>query len=208
MKFLVERTDDILKAFTEHLQIVLITLIFSVVFASILTLIALYSPKFRIIIKSVLAMLFSVPSLAFFGLMIPYTGLGRLSAIIVLVIYQQYILVNNFLDGLLNIDASIIEAAKGMGLSQFQILTKVQLPLAKSSLFTGMRLSLLSTIGIGVIAASINAGGLGKIIFEGLNTRNNDKIIVGSILAGLLAISVNTLLKLLEKKVAQTNERT
>lgn len=204
MKFLNTRFDDILKAFSEHIQIVLLTLFFSIILASLLTLIALYSPKFRLIIKSVLAMLFSVPSLAFFGLMIPYTGLGRLSAIIVLVIYQQYILVNNFLDGILNIDSSIIEAAQGMGLSKFQILTKVQLPLAKTSLFTGMRLSLLSTIGIGVIAASINAGGLGKIIFEGLNTRNNDKIIVGSILAGVLAISVNAVLKFLEKKVSQT----
>lgn len=204
MKFLNTRFDDILKAFSEHIQIVLLTLFFSIILASLLTLIALYSPKFRLIIKSVLAMLFSVPSLAFFGLMIPYTGLGRLSAIIVLVIYQQYILVNNFLDGILNIDSSIIEAAQGMGLSKFQILTKVQLPLAKTSLFTGMRLSLLFTIGIGVIAASINAGGLGKIIFEGLNTRNNDKIIVGSILAGVLAISVNAVLKFLEKKVSQT----
>lgn len=200
MSFLVNRFDDVLKALLEHLQIVLITLFFSLALASILTLLAMLSPKIRVVLKSVFAMLFSVPSLAFFGLMIPWTGLGRTSAIIVLVIYQQYILLNNFLDGLMNIDASILEAAKGMGLSRFQMLMKVQLPLAKSSLFTGIRLSILSTIGIGVIAASINAGGLGKIIFEGLNTRNNDKILLGSILAGLLAIGVNGLLKLIEKR--------
>lgn len=200
MSFLVNRFDDVLKALLEHLQIVLITLFFSLALASILTLLAMLSPKIRVVLKSVFAMLFSVPSLAFFGLMIPWTGLGRTSAIIVLVIYQQYILLNNFLDGLMNIDASILEAAKGMGLSRFQMLMKVQLPLAKSSLFTGIRLSILSTIGIGVIAASINAGGLGKIIFEGLNTRNNDKILVGSVLAGLLAIGVNGLLKFIEKR--------
>lgn len=200
MSFLVNRFDDVLKALLEHLQIVLITLSFSLALASILTLLAMLSPKIRVVLKSVFAMLFSVPSLAFFGLMIPWTGLGRTSAIIVLVIYQQYILLNNFLDGLMNIDASILEAAKGMGLSRFQMLMKVQLPLAKSSLFTGIRLSILSTIGIGVIAASINAGGLGKIIFEGLNTRNNDKILVGSVLAGLLAIGVNGLLKFIEKR--------
>lgn len=200
MSFLVNRFDDVLKALLEHLQIVLTTLFFSLALASILTLLAMLSPKIRVVLKSVFAMLFSVPSLAFFGLMIPWTGLGRTSAIIVLVIYQQYILLNNFLDGLMNIDASILEAAKGMGLSRFQMLIKVQLPLAKSSLFTGISLSILSTIGIGVIAASINAGGLGKIIFEGLNTRNNDKILVGSILAGLLAIGVNGLLKLIEKR--------
>lgn len=148
MSFLVNRFDDVLKALLEHLQIVLITLFFSLALASILTLLAMLSPKIRVVLKSVFAMLFSVPSLAFFGLMIPWTGLGRTSAIIVLVIYQQYILLNNFLDGLMNIDASILEAAKGMGLSRFQMLIKVQLPLAKSSLFTGIRLSILSTIGI------------------------------------------------------------
>ena len=200
MNYLINRFDDIASALAQHTQIVLITLFFSIILASMLTYFSIKNRTVQLLLKAFLAMLFSIPSLAFFGLMIPFTGLGRTSAIIVLVIYQQYILLNNFLDGLMNIEPSIIEAAQGMGMSNHQILFKIQLPLAKDSIFTGIRLSILSTIGITVIAASINAGGLGRIIFEGLNTRNNDKIIVGSILAGLLAILVNAILKLIEKR--------
>ena len=200
MNYLINRFDDIVSALAQHTQIVLITLFFSLILASMLTYFSIKNRTVQLLLKAFLAMLFSIPSLAFFGLMIPFTGLGRTSAIIVLVIYQQYILLNNFLDGLMNIEPSIIEAAQGMGMSNHQILFKIQLPLAKDSIFTGIRLSILSTIGITVIAASINAGGLGRIIFEGLNTRNNDKIIVGSILAGLLAILVNAILKLIEKR--------
>lgn len=200
MNYLINRFDDIVSALAQHTQIVLITLFFSLILASMLTYFSIKNRTVQLLLKAFLAMLFSIPSLAFFGLMIPFTGLGRTSAIIVLVIYQQYILLNNFLDGLMNIEPSIIEAAHGMGMSNHQILFKIQLPLAKDSIFTGIRLSILSTIGITVIAASINAGGLGRIIFEGLNTRNNDKIIVGSILAGLLAILVNAILKLIEKR--------
>ncbi|HHX53019.1 MAG TPA: ABC transporter permease [Erysipelothrix sp.] len=200
MNYLINRFDDIVSALAQHTQIVLITLFFSIILASMLTYFSIKNRTVQLLLKAFLAMLFSIPSLAFFGLMIPFTGLGRTSAIIVLVIYQQYILLNNFLDGLMNIEPSIIEAAQGMGMSNHQILFKIQLPLAKDSIFTGIRLSILSTIGITVIAASINAGGLGRIIFEGLNTRNNDKIIVGSILAGLLAILVNAILKLIEKR--------
>ena len=200
MNYLINRFDDIVSALAQHTQIVIITLFFSLILASMLTYFSIKNRTVQLLLKAFLAMLFSIPSLAFFGLMIPFTGLGRTSAIIVLVIYQQYILLNNFLDGLMNIEPSIIEAAQGMGMSNHQILFKIQLPLAKDSIFTGIRLSILSTIGITVIAASINAGGLGRIIFEGLNTRNNDKIIVGSILAGLLAILVNAILKLIEKR--------
>lgn len=201
MSYLVNRFDDILNALIQHTQIVLITLFISILIVSVLTYISLRFKGIQYFLKAILAMLFSVPSLAFFGLMIPYTGLGRTSAIIVLVIYQQYILFNNFLDGLINIDPAILEAAKGMGMSFNQILFKVQLPLAKPSIFTGIRLSILSTIGIAVIAASINAGGLGRIVFEGLNSRNNDKIIVGSLLAGLLAITTNWVLRRIEKRL-------
>lgn len=201
MSYLINRSNDVFSALLGHVQIVLITLVVSLIIASLLTYLSLRFKIIEKILKPILAMLFSVPSLAFFGLMIPFTGLGKTSAIIVLVIYQQYILLNNFLDGLNNIEPSIIEAAKGIGLNFNQRLFKVQIPLAKYSIFTGIRLSILSTIGISVIAATINAGGLGKIIFEGLHTRNNEKIIVGSLLAGVLAISVNALLKLIERRV-------
>ena len=126
MNYLINRFDDIVSALAQHTQIVLITLFFSLILASMLTYFSIKNRTVQLLLKAFLAMLFSIPSSAFFGLMIPFTGLGRTSAIIVLVIYQQCILLNNFLDGLMNIEPSIIEAAQGMGMSNHQILFKIQ----------------------------------------------------------------------------------
>jgi osmoprotectant transport system permease protein len=152
-------------------------------------------------------MIYSVPSLAMFAILIPLTGLGKTTAIIVLVIYNQYLLLRNFLTGLHEVDKGVIEAATGMGMKKSQILLLVQIPLAKKALFTGIRLALVSTIGIATIAASINAGGLGTILFDGLRTMNTNKIIWGSILAAALAIFANGALNYVEKKFKKISGR-
>lgn len=145
-------------------------------------------------------MIYSIPSLALFSLLIPITGLGKDTAIIVLVLYNQYILLRNFIAGLDNVDENIIEAAKGMGMSNMQMLIKVKIPLAKKSLFTGIRLAVVSTIGIATIGALINAGGLGTILFDGLRTMNVNKILWGSILSAGLALFADKILQKIENK--------
>lgn len=148
-------------------------------------------------------MIYSIPSLALFAILIPVTGLGRNTAIIVLVMYNQYLLLRNFIDGLNQVDASVIEAATGMGMSRMQILVKVRIPLSLRPLFTGIHLAVVSTIGIATIAATINAGGLGSILLDGLRTLNVNKILWGSILSAGLAIIVNAGLSRLEKHMAK-----
>ena len=147
----------------------------------------------------VTSMIYSVPSLAMFAILIPLTGLGKTTAIIVLVVYNQYLLLRNFLTGLNEVDQAMIEAAIGMGMKKSQTLVLIQIPLAKKALFTGIRLALVSTIGIATIAASINAGGLGTILFDGLRTMNTNKIIWGSILAAGLAVVTNYTLDYIER---------
>jgi osmoprotectant transport system permease protein len=145
------------------------------------------------------SVVYSIPSLALFAILIPVTGLGKVTAITVLVVYNQYLLLRNFIAGLNEVDSAIIEAATGMGMTNMQTLFKVRLPLSKKALFTGVRLAVVSTIGIATIAASINAGGLGSILFDGLRTMNVNKILWGSILSAGLAIGVNALLSKIEE---------
>ena len=145
-------------------------------------------------------MIYSIPSLALLALLIPVTGLGRKTAIVALVIYNQYLLLRNFLAGLDGVDRGVVEAATGMGMTHMQLLWKVQVPLAKGALIAGLRIAMVSTVGIATIAASINAGGLGSILFDGLRTMNVAKILWGSLLSALLAICIDQFLILMERK--------
>lgn len=196
----------LLDAFAEHVEIVLITLLISVLLASLLTIYISHSRRLSEFCIDMFSMLYSIPSLAFFAMLIPVLGLGKTTAIVVLVIYNQYILLRNFLDGLQQVEPAILEAAIGMGMSRYQVLFQVQLPLASKAIFAGIHLAIISTIGIATIAATINAGGLGTILLDGLRTLNTVKIIWGTILSAGFAILVNGLLHMLEKKVAAKRE--
>ena len=199
--YAVKYHDKLLKALTEHLQMVLIALALSLLLAAILTLIAMFSGRTGKVLTQFFSAVYSIPSLALFGLMMPVTGLGQRTAIIVLVFYNQFILLRNFITGLNEVDPAIVEAATGMGLTRLQVIFKVRLPLSKKAIFVGIRLAVVSTIGIATIAAFINAGGLGWILFDGLRTSNTVKLMWGSILAAGLAIVTNAILVFIEKKL-------
>lgn len=191
IEYLKKHPEKIFVPFLEHVQIVLITLAFSIVIAAVLTLLALKYRRLQNVLGQFLAILYSIPSLAFFALLIPITGLGRTTAIIVLTVYNQYLLVRNFLTGLQEVDPAAVEAAKGIGMTWMQVVRIVQLPLAKPAIIAGIRLAVVSTVGIATIAASINAGGLGSLLFDGLRTMNIAKIMWGSLLSAGLAIVLN-----------------
>lgn len=192
--------DKLLAATLEHLEIVVITLLISLVLAALLTVACSYSKTLSRVLLNLFSMIYSIPSLALLALLIPVTGLGKKTAIIVLVIYNQYLLLRNFLAGLDGVDRGVVEAATGMGMTHMQLLWKVQVPLAKGALIAGLRIALVSTVGIATIAASINAGGLGSILFDGLRTMNIAKILWGSLLSALLAVGIDQLLILVERK--------
>lgn len=199
--YLLKHPDKLTDALVGHIEIVLITLGISIVLAAVLTILAVYSKTASKMLINIFAMVYSIPSLALFAILVPITGLGRVSAIIVLVLYNQYLLLRNIIDGLNNVEASIIEAATGIGMSKSQILYQVRLPLATRPIFAGIHLAVVSTIGIATIAASINAGGIGKILLDGLRTVNTAKILWGTLMSAGLAIIVNGVLNAIEKKI-------
>lgn len=203
MEYLMNYYDKLLAATVEHLQIVLISMILSLAAVMVLTVLCSVFPVISGIMLGFLSAVYSIPSLAMLAVLIPVTGLGRTTAVTVLVIYNQYLLLRNFLAGLDEVDKSIVEAAAGMGMSPLQVLVKIKLPLSKKALIAGIRIALVSTVSIAVIAASINAGGLGTILFDGLRTMNGEKILWGSILSAVLAVVLDRILGAAEKRIGK-----
>ena len=193
--------DRLLKTLLEHLEIVLLTLLISIALAALITLLVYKREGVANLIVQIFGSVYSIPSLALFALLIPITGLGEKTAILVLVVYNQFLLIRNFLAGLENVDKSIIEAAYGMGMSTIQVLTRVQIPLAAPLIIAGIRLAIISTIGIATIAATINAGGLGNLLFDGMRTMNNYKILWGAIFCAVIALLADGILKWIENRV-------
>lgn len=199
--------DRLLPAALEHLELVLLTLAISIVLAALLTVLCSLSKPVSRVLVHVLSMVYSIPSLALFALLIPLTGLGTVTAVIGLVIYNQYLLLRNILAGLSEVDKAVTEAAAGMGMTKLQVLWSIQLPLSKSAILTGVRIAAVSTVGIATIAASINAGGLGTILFDGLRTMNVPKIVWGSLLSAVLAVGLDGVLRLLEKRIGRRSQQ-
>ena len=198
LTFLQKHPDKIYKPLLEHVQLVVITLLISVAIAVLLTVLSTQYQKVGQVLMNLFSVVYSIPSLALFVLLIPVTGLGRTTAVVVLTAYNQYLLLRNFITGLNEVDPAVREAAAGIGLTRMQMLLKVQVSLAKKAILAGIRLAVVSTTGIGTIAASINAGGLGTLLFDGLRTMNTVKILWGSLLSAALAILLNAMLKLAE----------
>ena len=191
----------------EHLVIVGVVLAWSLAVAALITLAIRRSRRAEDAVLQVLGALYSVPSLALFSLLIPFTGLGLTSATIVMVAYNQFLLVRNIVEGLNGVDSGVVEAATGMGMSPMQVLLRVELPLAFPVIMAGMRLAAIITIGIATIAATINAGGLGTILFSGLRTMNVYKIVDGTVLCAAVALVADAALKGIEYLVTKRMSR-
>lgn len=201
IEYFVKYHEKFLDALLEHVEIVLVTLLISLVLASFIMVITLKSKKLNNIIVQLFGAIYSIPSLALFALLIPIMGLGQDTAILVLVVYNQFLLVRNISAGIYGVDESITEVATGMGMNWLQVLLKIQIPLAFPMIMAGIRLAVISTIGIATIAATINAGGLGAILFQGLGSMNTYKIVWGTILCAVIAFVADAGLKKVEKIV-------
>ena len=195
--------DKLIRALLQHLEMVGITLLISVALALVISLLIMERKKLTEWIIRAWSMVYAIPSLALFALLIPVTGLGMKTAILVLVIYNQYILVRSFTLGLCGMEPAVLEAAEGMGMTKWQIFAKVRLPLALDAMTAGIHIAIISTIGIATIGATIGAGGLGSILFDGMRTQNAVKIVWGTVLSVALVLGANAVLKLAERKIKQ-----
>jgi len=144
----------------------------------------------------------TVPSLALFGFLIPLCGIGRLTAVVALVLYALLPVLRNTLAGILSVDAAVRESALAMGMSDWQILREVELPLAARTILAGVRVATVTTIGTATIAAAIGAGGLGVFIFRGIASVDTGQILLGAIPAAAMALVADAILGWFERRWA------
>ena len=147
----------------------------------------------------------TVPSLALFGFLIPVPfigGIGKSTAIVALTLYALLPIIRNTFVGITGVDPAILEAARGMGMTDWQLLRKVEIPLAMSVILAGLRVATVISVGIATIAAAIGAGGLGVYIFRGLAMVNNQVILAGAIPAAILALLADLSLGWAERRLA------
>ncbi len=156
-------------------------------------------------IVAIVNVLQTIPSLALFGFLIPIPfigGIGKRTAVLALVLYALLPILRNTLVGITGIDAAIRESAVAMGMTPGQILREVELPLAAPSIFAGLRVATVTTIGTAAIAAAIGAGGLGVFIFRGIASVDNSQILAGAVPAALMALAADEGFSWVERKLS------
>lgn len=202
MSYLLDNPDKVMPFFWEHLSLTFSSLLIALCIALPLGMLIAKFRKLQAPVTGVLGIIYTIPSMALYAALIPYTGLGVTTATIGLVAYAQMILVRNVVAAIQGIDPMMIEAAKGMGMSKLQIILKIEVPLALPVVFAGIRVATVSIISIGTVAAWIGAGGLGRLIFQGLNHDHTGKIVAGTVTIAVLAIGTDLLFRLIEKLIS------
>ena len=198
MKWLLNNWDQVLIALYEHVLIVLFTLAIA---SAISLAVGIWVARNDRVLRWALAasgILYTVPTLAFLALLIPVVGLGRSNAIICMVAFSLMILIRNVAIGIRGISAEVIDAARGMGMTARQVLLQIELPLAAPVIVAGLRIATVTVVSVAVVAAYVNAGGLGTLIFAGISNDHTPKIWVGALTACALAVAADTALARLE----------
>jgi osmoprotectant transport system permease protein len=156
----------------------------------------------------VTGILYTIPSLALFALLIPFTGLSILTAEIGLVSYTLLILVRNIVGGLRSVPADVREAAIGMGYSRWQLLWRIELPLAVAVIIAGLRVAVVTTVGLVTVTGVIGQGGLGALIWQGITLFFATPLVIGAVLSIVLAVFLDGALVLIQRAVTPWTRRT
>jgi osmoprotectant transport system permease protein len=178
----------------QHLELVAISILLGFIVAFALALIAHRKPWLRPPLLAGTGVLYTIPSIAFFFLLLPLTGRGRDTAIIALSAYTLQIIYRNTVVGLENVSTSVKDAARGMGLTERQVLFKVELPLATPEIVAGLRIATVSTVAIATLAVFAGGGGLGTQIYGKGNISFPTSIIIAGGIAILMALSFDAIL--------------
>lgn len=191
----------LMRAIVVHLQYVFIAVAIGFVIAFILAVVLSRFPRISSIVIPVLGIFQTVPGLVFIGVLFIYLGMKPITVIIALGIYAIFPILKNTYTGIINVDAGLIEAARGCGMNDFQILYKIEIPNAMSSIFSGVRMSTIYTVSWAVLAAMIGLGGLGEFVYRGIETNNNTLIIGGAVPAAVLAMVLGYLIDRIEDRI-------
>ena len=201
-EYFTKNIASILFRLVEHIQLTGSALIIAVLAGVPVGIVISYVRQLKKPVTGVINVVQSIPSIALLGFLIPFLGIGEKPAVFMVVVYSLLPIVKNTSAGLSNMNAEMLEAAKGIGMTRLQILFKIKLPLALPIIMAGIRISAVTSVGLVTIAAFIGAGGLGFTIYSGIRMANTNMILAGAIPACLLALLVDLLASIVERLVS------
>lgn len=204
-EFLLRNRAEVLQLALEHVELVGISIFTASAIGVPLGVLLTRRKALRRWVLGAANVIQTIPSLALFGFLIPVPligGIGARTAIVALTLYALLPILRNTCVGIAGVDRSVVEAARGMGMTDSQILWKVEIPLALTVILAGVRVATVIGVGVATIAAAIGAGGLGQYIFRGVSMVSHSVILAGAVPAALLAILADTALGWVERRFA------
>ena len=206
LEFMWTRRSEVLLLTFEHLQIVAISILIAAAVGLPLGILMTRRPSMSRPILAIANILQTIPSLALFGFLIPLPfigGIGSRTAIVALVLYSLLPIIRNTFTGISGVDPAIREAGRAMGMTDSQLLWKVEIPLALGVIFAGIRVATVIAVGVATIAAAVGAGGLGMFIFRGVSMVDTRVILAGAIPAAALALIADFGLGAVQKRFSK-----
>ena len=191
----------LLKATAVHTAYVLISVAIGFLLGVTLGVLLSRVPQWSGVVLPLLSIFQTIPGLVFLGVLYILYGSSPLSVILALSVYAMFPVLKNTYTGILNVEKKYIDAARGCGMSHFQRLCKVELPLAMPTIIAGLRMSTIYTVSWAVLASMIGLGGLGNFVYQGVDSNNHTLILLGAIPAALLAVLFGALIDRLQKAV-------
>ncbi len=206
-RWIPDHRHDILSNLREHLRLTFLSVLFGTVLALPLSVLASRRRAVAAVVVPVVNALYTVPSVALLGLLLPIVGLDDPPALIALTLYTLSILVRNMVDGLRTVSPAVLDAADGMGYTRRRRLLRVELPLALPAIVAGIRLATVSTIGLVTVTFIVDRGGLGRFIQDGNQRDFHTPLVVGTVLSVVLAVVADLLLVRAERAVTPWRRR-
>lgn len=198
-EYLSSRSQVLTDALVQHIWITVVSVVIGLVVALPLALLARRYPKREASVLGVTTAIYTIPSLALFALLVPFSGLSAATVITGLVLYSLTILVRYIVEGLHAIPDDVIEAAQGMGYGARRLLWFVELPLALPSLMAGLRVAAVSTVALTTVGSIVSYGGLGNLLLEAVNTQFRPQVLTASVLCVLLAFAFDLLIVIVQR---------
>lgn len=199
MSFLETYGDRLIAAFQVHLFYVITSVTIGFVIALVLGILLSRVPQYAKVVMPLLSVFQTIPGIVFIGILFLYLGMIPATVISALAVYAIFPILKNTYTGLLDVKKEYIEVAKGCGMSPFQTLIEVELPLASPSIIAGLRMSTIYTVSWAVLAAMIGLGGLGEFIYIGIASNNDQLILAGAIPSAIMAIGLSLLIDVLRR---------
>lgn len=202
MDFVIANADRIYAMTLRHLEICGIAIGLAMAIGVPLGIICAKLRPIAAVVLGAVGVIYTIPTLALFGLMLPIFGVGLVPAIAAIVLYSLLPVVQNTYTGITGLRPEVREAAVGMGMGPGRLLIQIELPLAVLVIFAGIRIAVVNAIGMATLASLIGAGGLGAMVFRGISMVSLTVVLAGSIPVIALALVADSLLRLLEKKLS------